>query len=172
MHFMPLKKLTKLSGFDLFIFWTQCIYIVHQLKGMQSSKLGIWKVYRLLIEDIWKGYLFCSLRKQPFLLAPRHWDVSREGTSVTQRQKFHTDNVYQCLHNKSSSQGVPNANLFNFMFLLVDFLKCYVNLWVSSRKTQMLLLEKKIFHKYWLFRYRFIAFTFDLFSFLSFVCHS
>ena len=89
MHFMPLKKLTKLSGFDLFIFWTQCIYIVHQLKGMQSSKLGIWKVYRLLIEGIWKAYLW----KQPFLLAPRHWDVLRGGTSVTQRQKFHTDNV-------------------------------------------------------------------------------
>ena len=93
MHFMPLKKLTKLSGFDLFIFWTQCIYIVHQLKGMQSSKLAIWKVYRLLIEGIWKGYLFCSLWKQPFLLAPRHWDVLRGGTSVTEQQKFHTDNV-------------------------------------------------------------------------------
>ena len=36
-------------------------------------------------------------------------------------QKFHTDDVNQCLHNKSGSHGVPNANLFNFMFLLVDF---------------------------------------------------
>ena len=42
---------------------------------------------------------------------------------MTQRQKFHTDNVYRCLHNKSSSRGVANANLFNFMFLLVDFRK-------------------------------------------------
>ena len=49
------------------------------------------------------------------------WDVSREGTSATQRQKFHTDDVNQCLHNKSGSHGVPNANLFNFTFLLVDF---------------------------------------------------
>ena len=48
-------------------------------------------------------------------------DVSREGTSATQRQKFHTDDVNQCLHNKSGSHGVPNANLFNFTFLLVDF---------------------------------------------------
>ena len=46
-------------------------------------------------------------------------DVSRGGTSATQRQKFYTDN--QCLHNKSGSHGVPNANLFNFTFLLVDF---------------------------------------------------
>ena len=50
--------------------------------------------------------------------------------------------------------------------------KCYVHLRVSSSKTQMLLLEKNIFHKYWLFRYRFIAFKFDLFSFLSVVCLS
>ena len=48
-------------------------------------------------------------------------DVSRGGTSVTQPQKFHTDDVNQCLHNKSGSHWVANANLFNFMFLLVDF---------------------------------------------------
>ena len=50
-------------------------------------------------------------------------DVSRGGTSATQRQKFHTVDVDQCLHNKSGSHGVPNANLFNFKFLLVDFEK-------------------------------------------------
>ena len=37
-----------------------------------------------------------------------------------------------------------------------------VNLQTSTSKTQMLLLEKKIFHKYWLFCYRFITLTFDL----------
>ena len=40
---------------------------------------------------------------------------------ATQQQKFHTDAVNQCLLNKSGSHGVPNANLFNFTFLLVDF---------------------------------------------------
>ena len=45
----------------------------------------------------------------------------RGGTSATQRQEFHTDDVNQCLHNKFGSHGVPNANLFNFTFLLVDF---------------------------------------------------
>ena len=39
----------------------------------------------------------------------------------TQRQKFHTDDINQRFHNKSGSHGVPNANLFNFTFLLVDF---------------------------------------------------
>ena len=48
-------------------------------------------------------------------------DVSQRGTSVTQWQKFHTDDVNQCSNNKFSSHGVPNANLFNFTFLLVDF---------------------------------------------------
>ena len=62
-----------------------------------------------------------SLRKHPFLLALRRWDVSRGGTSVTQRQKFHTNDVNQRLNNISSSHGLPNPNLFNFKFLLVDF---------------------------------------------------
>ena len=48
-------------------------------------------------------------------------DVSQGGTSATQRQKFHTDDVNQCLHNKSGSHGVPNTNLSNFTCLLVDF---------------------------------------------------
>ena len=41
--------------------------------------------------------------------------------SATQQQKFHTDDANQCLHKKSSSHGVPNINLSNFMCLLDDF---------------------------------------------------
>ena len=48
-------------------------------------------------------------------------DVSRGGTSATQRQKFHTDEANQCLHNKSGSHGVPNINLSIFTCLMVDF---------------------------------------------------
>ena len=48
-------------------------------------------------------------------------DVSRGGMSATQRQKLHTDDINQCLHNKSGSHVVPNASLFNFRFLQVDF---------------------------------------------------
>ena len=43
------------------------------------------------------------------------------GMSATQRQKFHTDDVNQYLHNISGTYGVPNVNLFDFMFLLVDY---------------------------------------------------
>ena len=48
-------------------------------------------------------------------------DVSRGGMSATQRQKFHTDETNQCLHNKSGGHVVPNTNLSNFTCLLVDF---------------------------------------------------
>ena len=56
-----------------------------------------------------------------FSLLPAARDVSQEGMSTTQQQKFHTDDVNQCLHNKSCSHEVPNADLFNFTFLQVDF---------------------------------------------------
>ena len=48
-------------------------------------------------------------------------NVSRGGTSATQRQKLHTDDANQCFHNKSGSHGVPNINLSNFACLLVNF---------------------------------------------------
>ena len=57
---------------------------------------------------------FCILRTAD--VSPRSSplrDVLRGGRSATQRQKFHTEDVSQCLHNKSGSHGVPNANLFN-----------------------------------------------------------
>ena len=63
--------------------------------------------------------LACKNIRFSSLFAAR--DVSRGGTSATQRQKFHTDDANQCLHNKSGSHGVPNINLSNFACLLVDF---------------------------------------------------
>ena len=48
-------------------------------------------------------------------------DRSIGGTSASQRQKFHTDEAVQCLHNKSGSHGVPTVHLLNFMFLLVEY---------------------------------------------------
>ena len=48
-------------------------------------------------------------------------DVSCGGTSANQRQKFDTDDVNHCLHNKSGSHEVPNINLTDFTCLLVDF---------------------------------------------------
>ena len=46
-----------------------------------------------------------------------------------QQQQFQTyTDVNQCLHNKSSSHGVPNVNLFDFIFLLVDYGKVLCSL--------------------------------------------
>ena len=58
--------------------------------------------------------------------------------------KFHTDDVNQCLHNKSGSLGVPNVNLFCFMFPQSIMVKFCVLPRTSSSKTQMLLLKKYI----------------------------
>ena len=66
--------------------------------------------------------LVCILQKKlKFSTFFAAGNVSSGGTSATQRQKFHTDDANQCLHNKSGSHGVPNINLSNFACLLVDF---------------------------------------------------
>ena len=44
-----------------------------------------------------------SLWKQPFLLAPCHWDILQEGTSATQWQKFHTDDIKSVLNSVRSA---------------------------------------------------------------------
>ena len=98
-------------------------------------------------------------------------DGSRGGTSATQRQKFHTDDVNHCLLNKSGSRGVPNANLFNFTFLLVDFgkvlcssaneLQQNTNASREDYIPQILAVLLEIHRVY-----------IDLCDLLSFVCHS
>ena len=55
-------------------------------------------------------------------------EVSLGGTSAPKRRKLHTDDVNQCLHDKSDSHGVLNLNLLNFMFLLVDYGKVLCSL--------------------------------------------
>ena len=71
-------------------------------------------------------YHVCSLTKHfksrfSSLLAAA--DVLRGGiiTSATQRQKFRHWWRKSMFTNRSGSNGVPNANLFNFTVILVDF---------------------------------------------------
>ena len=66
---------------------------------------------------------------------------------MTQRQKYHTDDINQHLHNKSGSHGVPNVNLFDFMFLLVDYGKFCDLLRMSYSKTPTFFLKKNIFQE-------------------------
>ena len=110
-----------------------------------EAVLSTTKILSCTIKLLAHTSLACkSIRFSPLFAAG---DVSRGGTSATQRQKFHTDDANQCLH-KSGSYGVPNINLSNFTCLLVDFGKFCVHLPTSSSKSQMLLLEKTIFHKH------------------------
>ena len=99
-------------------------------KGFESGQkrltLLVIKCASLTWDETWVSYLrrarqavACENIRFSSLFEAR--DVSRGGTSATQRQKFHTDDAIQCLHNKSSSHGVPNINLSNFTCLLVDF---------------------------------------------------
>ena len=86
-------------------------------------------VCHTFMTTVWTPPVNLNAQHKIILVAcERQRDVLRGGTSATQRQKFHTDDVNQCLHNKSGSHGVSNANLFNFTFLLVDFGK----VWCSS----------------------------------------
>ena len=68
-------------------------------------------------------------------------DVSQGGTSATQRQKFHTDDVNQCLHNKSGSHRGSKCKFVQFYVSPGRF-------FLSFNKSKMLLLEKTLFHKY------------------------
>ena len=68
-------------------------------------------------------YIACENSRFSTLLAAG--DVSRGGMSATQRQKFLTDEINQCLHNKSGSHGIPNTNLLNLTFLPVGFGKVF-----------------------------------------------
>ena len=85
----------------------------------------------------------CQNSRFPPLLATG--GVSPGQTSASQRQKFHTDDVNQCLHNHSGGHGVPSANLSDFRFVQVGFCKVCVRLRTSSSKTEILILEKSIF---------------------------
>ena len=65
-------------------------------------------------------------------------DVSQGGTSAIQRQKFHTDDLNQCLHNKSGSHEVAKMQICSILrFSWSNLVKCCVELRMSSSKTQI-----------------------------------
>ena len=125
-----------------------------RLSAVSTARASLVNIYRRLKDDweqvsIWLHTvepLACENSRFSSLLAA--WDASPGETSAPQRQKFHTYDVNQCLHNQSGSHGVPNAILFDFMFFWSILVKFSVYLLTSSRKTQMLRLDKNIFHEY------------------------
>ena len=102
-------------------------------------------------KNFFKFLLSCSLRTADVspCSSPLR-DVSRWETSATQRQKFYTD-VNHCLYNNPVVMGfqMQICSILRFSWSILE--KCCVHLRMSSSKTQVLLLEKTIFHTYWLF---------------------
>ena len=67
-------------------------------------------------------------------------DVSRRGTSATQRQKFQADDVNLVV----MGFQMQISSTLCFSSLILES----VHLRMNSSKTRMLLLERTIFHKY------------------------
>ena len=99
----------------------------------------------------------CKNSRPSSLLFAR--DVSPEGKSTHYRQKYHTDDVNQCLHNKSGSQRAPNVNLFNFMSLLVDYGKVLFSSANELQQNSNALPKKNIFQENGRYCSRSIALT-------------
>ena len=116
---------------SLYILWLSCVHIKlsKQVRGIpenvNETKYIGFSMYILLLSSIEYYHVAFTLacENSCFSSLFAAGDVSRGGTCATQRQKFHTDDVNQCLQNTSGSHGVPHPNLFNFMFLPVDFTK-------------------------------------------------
>ena len=79
--------------------------------------------------------------------------------SVTRWQKFYTDDMNQCWHNKSSHMWHSKRKVVWFyVFSWSIMVKFCVLLQMSYSKTQMLFLKKNIFQENRLFCRRFMAF--------------
>ena len=92
------------------------------------------------------GELHVACENSRFFLLLAAFDILQGGTSGTQQQKFHTDDVNQCLHNKSGSPWpgfqMQICSILHFSWAIL--VKCSFCLRMSSSKTQMLMLEKNI----------------------------
>ena len=97
---------------------------------------------------------------------PTEWIILLFTTGLILTKIFRHVNVNQCksmlTYCKSGSHGVPDANLFNLTFLLVDFGKVLCSFANELQQISNAPSRRNIFPKYWLFCYRFIAFIFCL----------
>ena len=93
-----------------------------------------------------------SLRKQTFRLVHRRWGTFREEERLRLSDRnsilMTYINVY-IINPVVMGFQMQICSILHFSWSILE--KCCVHLWMSSSKTQMLLLEKTIFHKYWLF---------------------
>ena len=79
--------------------------------------------------------------------------------------------MFTSIINLGVMDGVPNANLFDYMFLLVNFGKVLCSSANELQQNSNGFSREEYIPEKGLFFNRFIAFTFQLCGFLSFVCH-
>ena len=143
-------------GHHCFFYW-----LLTELRGKLGQK---WSAVRHNTNPVTRHLKIAddvirSLRKHPFLLALRRWGATE--IPYWWRKSF-------CVY-----VMIPVVMGFKIQICPISrvfwsiLVKCCVHLPTSSSKTQTLLLEESIFHKYWLFCERFFAFTFDLCGLLS-----
>ena len=91
----------------------------------EEEPLGLSDRNSILMKNIFHKYCLFSYR-----FMARHMSKAKPINSIARTHGAYnvtwwcrTDDVNQCLRNKSGSPWIPNSNLFNFTFLLVDFSK-------------------------------------------------
>ena len=72
-------------------------------------------------------------------------DISRGGTSATQRQRFHTDDVNQFLHNKSGSHGFQMQICSILRFSWSILVKCCVHMRISSSTKLKCFFQRRLY---------------------------
>ena len=118
-----------------------------------------WRTYENMISSKLCHNLNHSLQKNSHSL-PLGRFCQERCLRLSDRNSILSDDNNLCLHNSSGSYGAPNANLLDFMFLLVDFDKVLCSSANELHQNSNASSREEYIHGYWQFCYRFIAFTF------------
>ena len=102
----------------IFTFHTFVFLFLHSYNNLYAvTRLPLLYINWLCLND---HCLACNGRRFSSLFAAEG-RFARRNVGDSAAEIPYTDDVNQCLHNKAGRHGVPNANLFKFTFLLVDF---------------------------------------------------
>ena len=155
------SQVARLVCEPLLVIFSVVTYCTCLLTQARKSLNVVWFSLKFRVARSMKlvaGVLGCNNSHFSLLLAAGN--VLRGVTSATQWQKFHSYvrhkvSVSILIKNLVQSLGSKFKLVQFYIFSWLILENCCVYLPMSSSKTQMLLLEKNIFHKYWLFCHRF-----------------
>ena len=110
-----------------------------------------------------------SLRKQTFCLVHRRWGTFREEERLRLSDR---NSILMTYINVYIINPVVMGFQMQICSILVDFGKVLCSSANEAQQNSIASCREEYIPQYLLFCYRFTAFTFDLRSLLSFVCHS